>query len=102
MLQIDEHDYEKLRKDADDNRQIVRMTRLIVGAVCGMIIFLILFFSWGVKLIDLDVQKKAADIQTQASLAQAEVNKKVMIIESEGMTIDEYLKWLEIRNKGSE
>ncbi len=93
MVQIEDEIYTKLKKDADDNRQIVH----IVRAVVAVIIFCILFFSWGIKLIDLDVQRRTSELQTQIAITQAETNKRVMAIESEGLTTDEYFRWLNAR-----
>lgn len=93
MVQIEDEIYDKLKKDADDNRQIVR----IVRAIIVVIIFCILFFSWGIRLIDLDIQRRTAELQTQIALTQAETNKQIMTIESEGLTTDEYFKWLNAR-----
>ena len=93
MVQIEDEIYAKLKKDADDNRQIVHIVRAIVTVV----IFCILFFSWGIRLIDLDIQRRTAELQTQIALTQAETNKRVMTIESEGLTTDEYFKWLNAR-----
>ena len=94
MVQIEDEIYAKLKKDADDNRQIVH----IIRAIIAVIIFCILFFSWGVRLIDLDVQRRTAELKTQIAITQAETNKKVMSIESEGLTTDEYFTWLKVRN----
>lgn len=93
MVQIEDEIYTKLKKDADDNRQIIH----IVRAVIAVIIFCILFFSWGIRLIDLDVQRRTAELQTQIALTQAKTNKQVMEIESKGLTTDEYFKWLNAR-----
>lgn len=93
MVQIEDEIYAKLKKDADDNRQIVHIVRAIVA----VIIFCILFFAWGIRLIDLDIQRRTAELQTQIALTQAETNKRVMTIESEGLTTDEYFKWLNAR-----
>ena len=98
MVQIEDEIYAKLKKDADDNRQIVH----IVRAVVAVIIFCILFFSWGIRLIDLDIQRRTAELQTQIALTQAETNKQVMTIESEGLTTDEYFKWLNARKTEQE
>lgn len=93
MVQIEDEIYTKLKKDADDNRQIVH----IIRAIAAVIIFCILFFSWGIRLVDLDIQRRTAELQTQMAITQAETNKRVMTIESEGLTTDEYFKWLNSR-----
>ena len=93
MVQIEDDIYTKLKKDADDNNQIKNIVRIIAG----VLIFLVLFFSWGKPVIDLDIQRRAYELQTEMSLAQAHTNKQIMEIESEGMTKQEYFKWLEVR-----
>ncbi len=94
MVQVEDHIYAKLQKDADDNRQIIKIISIIVG----VIIFGLFFFTWGVDLIKLDIQKRNADLQMQIAITQAETNKRVMSIEKEGLTTEEYFKWLEVRN----
>lgn len=93
MVQIDDNVYAKLKKDADDNKQIVRIFRCVMATI----IFCILFFAWGIRLIDLDIQKRNAELQTQIAITQAETNKRVMTIESEGLSADEYFRWLNAR-----
>lgn len=93
MVQIEDEIYTKLKKDADDNRQIVRIARI----VAAVIIFCILFMSWGTRLIDLDIQRRTAEMQTQIALNQADTNRQIMAIESEGLTKEEYFRWLEVR-----
>ena len=93
MVQIEDEIYTKLKKDADDNRQIVRIARLVLA----VIIFCILFMSWGTRLIDLDIQRRTAEMQTQIALNQADTNRQIMAIESEGLTKEEYFRWLEVR-----
>lgn len=93
MVQIDDEVYTKLKKDADDNKQIVRIFKYALA----FIIFCILFFAWGIQLIDLDIQKRNAELQTQIAITQAETNKRVMTIESEGLSTDEYFRWLNAR-----
>ena len=93
MVQIDDEVYTKLKKDADDNKQIVRVVRYVMA----IIVFCIFFFTWGIQLIDLDIQKRNAELQTQIAITQAETNKRVMTIESEGLSTDEYFRWLNAR-----
>lgn len=93
MVQMEDNVYEKLKKDADDNKQLVSITRIIVIGI----IFCILFFTWGRDLMAISVQKKQAELQNQIAIEQAETNKRVMAIESEGMTNEEYFEWLTAR-----
>ena len=94
MVQIEDEIYTKLKKDADDNRQIVRIAKIIAITI----MFLIIFFTWGLRLIDLDIQKRTIEMQNQMMISQAKTNQQVMSIESEGMTKDEYFEWLTVRN----
>lgn len=94
MVEINDADYKQLVKDANDNKQMVKIARWIVG----LIVFLVIFFSWGTKLIDLDIQRRTTELQNQMALTQAETNRQIFSIESEGMTKEEYFKWLEVRN----
>jgi hypothetical protein len=95
MVQIEDDVYAKLKKDADDNRQIRNIARMVVVAI----IFCVLFFIWVVPLINLDIQRRSAEMQTQIAITQAETNKRVMEIEKSDLSNAEYFKWLEVRNK---
>ncbi len=93
MIQIEDEVYSKMKKDADDNKQIVR----IIRTVAAVIIFCILFFTWGTRLIDLDIQRRTDEMRSAVAVEQAKTNKQILSIESEGLTMDEYLKWLSVR-----
>lgn len=95
MVEVKDEVYAKLTKDANDNKQIVRIVRIIAIVV----IFLILFFGWGKSLLDLDIQKRQNDLQCQMALDNAKNNVEVREIESAGMSMDDYLKWLEVRKE---
>lgn len=94
MVEINDADYKQLVKDANDNKTMVKIARWIVG----VIVFLVIFISWGTKLIDLDVQRRTIELQNQMEIKQAETNRQIFSIESEGMTKEEYFKWLEVRD----
>lgn len=94
MVEINDADYKQLVKDANDNKTMVKIARWIVG----LIVFLVIFFSWGTKLIDLDVQRRTIELQNRMEIKQAETNRQIFSIESEGMTKEEYFKWLEVRD----
>ncbi len=95
MIQIEDDIYEKLKKDADDNRQIKHLCHLGVA----LVIFLCIFFTFGTQLINLDIQRRTSELNNQLSIEQAEINRKIIDIESEGMTKTEYFKWLEVRSQ---
>lgn len=92
MVELDDERYAKLKKDADDNKQIVR----IVYGVIGLLIFIILFFTWLKPVLDLDIQKRNIDLQKYELIQMSQSKKQAMLIESEGLTFDEYCKWLEV------
>ena len=94
MVQLNEEEYLKLKKDADDNKQIIRIARYIVA----FLIFVVLCITIGTKVVDLFYQHFNAELQTNIAITQAEANKHIMEIESSGMTKEEYFRWLEVRN----
>ena len=93
MVELNDEVYAKLTKDANDNKQLVRIAR--IAAI--VVIFLLFFFTWGKSMIDLDIQRRRIDLECQEAIIRAENNVKVREIESSGMKIEDYLKWLEIR-----
>lgn len=94
MVEIDEDILIKLKKDADDNKQIVRIVRMIIAAV----FVLIFYFSFGLNWMNLQLEKQRSEIQNQIAITQAHNNVMVKQIESEGLSIEEYFKWLEVRD----
>ena len=93
MVELNDEVYAKLTKDANDNKQLVRIARIVAIVV----IFLLFFFTWGKSMIDLDIQRRRIDLECQEAIVKAENNVRVREIESSGMKIEDYLKWLEIR-----
>ena len=93
MVELNDEVYAKLTKDANDNKQLVRIARI----TAIVIIFLLFFFTWGKSMIDLDIQRRRIDLECQEAIVRAENNVRVKEIESSGMKIEDYLKWLEIR-----
>lgn len=94
MVQLNDNDYAKLKKDADDNRQLIILLRILAVFVT----FIIIFFAWGKNILDLDIEYRRFEAQTQMQISQAETNVKVREIESEGMTFENYILWLEAEN----
>ena len=93
MVELNDEVYAKLTKDANDNKQLVRIAR--IAAI--VVIFLLFFFTWGKSMIDLDIQRRRIDLECHEAIVRAENNVRVRDIESSGMKIEDYLKWLEIR-----
>ena len=94
MIEVDEDILAQLKKDANDNRQIVRIIRMVIATL----LVLIFYFSFGLNWMNLQLEKQRSEIQSQITIAQAHNNVMVKQIESEGMTTEEYFKWLEVRD----
>ena len=93
MVQLEDDAFAKLQKDANDNKQILKIIRLaILLGICFL-----LFITWGQKIIDLDIQRRTYELSINTQITQAETNRKIFEIESEGLTHEEYFKWLAVR-----
>ena len=93
MVEVEDNIYEKLKKDANDNRAILRIARTI----CIFLFIVILLFIYGTRLIDISLEKYRAAVKQEIAIEEANNNVRIREIESSGMTTEEYLKWLEIR-----
>lgn len=90
MVELEDDVYAKLQKDANDNRQVVNVTKWLVI----LVMFFVIFFSWGRKIINFDVQRRQAELDCQIALIKAENNVEIREIESSGIDFDDYIKWL--------
>lgn len=95
MVQMEDEVYEKLKKNADDNLQVKKIIRIIVS----VIVLLVLYFGVISKIIDVQIKKYDAQIQQEVAVIQAETNVKVREIESSGMSMNDYIRWLAIQKK---
>lgn len=95
MIQMEDEVYEKLKKNADDNLQVKKIIRIIVS----VIVLLVLYFGVISKIIDVQIKKYDAQIQQEVAVIQAETNVKVREIESSGMSMNDYIRWLAIQKK---
>lgn len=95
MVQLEDEVYTKLKKDADDNRQLVTIARWVVIAI----VFLSIFFFWGKQILDMDIRRRQTELECQMAIIKAENNVEVRKIESEGMDLDDYILWLNAREK---
>ena len=93
MVEVEDNIYEKLKKDANDNRAILRIARTI----CIFLFIVILLFIYGTRLIDISIEKYRAAVKQEIAVEEAHNNVRIREIESSGMATEEYLKWLEIR-----
>ena len=94
MVQIEDDIYTKLKKDADDNKQIIRIIRIAIL----FLMFVILYFTVGIDFIKLGIQQQAYQVEYQHALDSAKTNVDVLNIERDNMSMDDYIKWLNARN----
>lgn len=100
MIQIDDADFAKLKKDADDNNQVKNIVRIIVRGFVAIALFLFVYYAWGRDFLQLDIQRRTAEISRELDVLEAENEVKIREIESAGMEMEDYLKWLEVKEKG--
>ena len=91
MIQLEDEQYQKLVKDADDNTQIVKIAR----SCLAVILFSILYFTCLLPLINIGIDQNRANMEQQISIIEA--NNIQRKIESSGLTTEEYFRWLEIQ-----
>ena len=94
MIELKIEDYEKLIKDADDNQTL----RKIVTTIATTIVILVLIFFMVKPAFDVWLDTRKFEIQLQKSKTEAVMNKEIMTLEKEGMTNEEYFKWLSVRD----
>ena len=95
LIQLDDAVYAKLKKDADDNRQIIGIMRIVLLTI----VLLIAFFCWGRPMLDLDIQRRQANLEREMALTNAETSVEIREIESKGLSFDDYICWLNAREK---
>lgn len=83
MVELPDDKYKQLVKDADDNRSIRSITRWMVL----FLLFIVFMLSYGCHAIDMQKQRDNAYVQVE-----------VRDIQSQGMTHEEYIEWLEASN----
>ena len=93
-VEIDRDELIKLRKDANDNRQVVGIIRIIAISI----ILLIVYFTWITDLCNVVTKKLEADVYANATIEQAYANYRARIIESEGLSHEEYFEWVSVRS----
>jgi len=94
ITQIDSEELMELRKNANDNKQIVKLSKVITFGI----IFLVIYFTWIVNLCNVLTKRFEADILAQTTITQAQANVQAREIESDGLTNEEYFEWLKVRN----
>ena len=92
MVKMEDEDYQKLKHDADDNLAV----RSVIRWVAGIVIFCILYFTSGIKLVNSFVAKGQATIECDILVMQAKNAAQVRSIEQGEMSMDDYLRWYEI------
>lgn len=99
MIQIDDADFAKLKKDADDNNQVKNICRIFIRGLVAITLLLFVYYGWGQDFLQLDIQRRTAEISRELAVLEAENEVKIREIESAGMEMEDYLKWLEIKEK---
>lgn len=94
-VELTQREYSKLKKDANDNRQIVR----IVIIVSVVLLILVGYFAYGRKATDLFLERQKAAMQNELIIEKAKANVVAREIEQDGMSNEEYFKWLEVRDE---
>lgn len=94
-MEINEKEYRQLKKDADDNRQLVKIVFMVVIGI----LLIIGYFGYGRKVINLNIQKQEAELQNEIALSKAKTNVSIKEIEQKDITFEEYIKWLETRDE---
>ena len=93
MIELSDTQFEKLKKDADDNRQIIRIVRFAIIFVS----IIILYITLAMPMINNYIRSQEEYLKQQTSIEQAKTNAEIMEIEKGSMTMDEYIKWLSVR-----
>lgn len=91
MIQLDDEKYQKLVKDADDNRQIVK----IAWSVLATIIFLLIYFTCLLPIINIGIDQTRANMKQQIDIINAANIQRE--IKSSGLSTEDYFRWLEIQ-----
>lgn len=94
-IQVEEDDYRRIVKDANDNRSLVRIARWITVTI----VFLCMFFGFGCNAIQISLTKYRAKVDAENALVEAQTNVQIRQIESEGLSTEEYFEWLRVRGK---
>lgn len=93
MVQMEDETYKKIIKDADDNRALSR----IIRNICITIITAMVFIFVVMPVLNIQIDNYRREILRNNAVKQAEINVQIREIESKGLTVQEYLKWLEIK-----
>ena len=93
MIELTEESFEKLKKDADDNKQLVK----IFITLAFIFVFLMVFIFWGKDMLELSVYRHRSELDRQIAIEQAENNVRIREIEQGDLSMDDYIKWLNAR-----
>lgn len=93
MVEIEDEVYTQLQKDANDNKSVLRLAKIVFMFIFSIVVLI----AYGTKLIDISLESYKASVERQIAIEEAHTNVAIREIESAGMTTEEYLKWLEIQ-----
>lgn len=91
MIQLEDEQYQKLVKDADDNRQIVKIAR----SCLAVILFALIYFTCLLPLIKIGIDQNRANMEQRIAVINAGNIQRE--IESSGLSTEDYFRWLEIQ-----
>ena len=97
MKELRETEIAKLVKDAADNRIIMFIGRCIMA----LVIALVLYFTIGQRIINTWFESYNEQVKCEIAVMRARNDVLIREIQSEGMTIEEYLKWYEIYSQSN-
>lgn len=92
MVQINDAEYQKLKKDADDNRSIL----FIVKCIAGLVLTMLLYFTVGQPIINSWINSYQESIRCDIETMKARNSVLIREIQSKGLTTEEYLEWYKI------
>ncbi len=91
MIQLEDEQYQKLVKDADDNRQIVKIAR----SCLAVILFALIYFTCLLPLIKISIDQNRATMEQRIAIINAGNIQRE--IENSGLSTEDYFRWLEIQ-----
>lgn len=94
MVELSDEVYEKLKKDADDNKSLLS----IVRTVCGLIFAVLVMITIVIPAYGIWLEARKTEVAMASARIEAINNRGIMEVEKNGLTNEEYFKWLEVRD----
>lgn len=97
MVTIDEKEYNRLKKDADDNRQITKLVIIVLSIILAIICYL----GFGNRFVDISIEKYRASTLQEIAISNAENQVRIREIERGNLSFEDYIRWLEATNNSA-